>query len=170
MARIQATCSAKLATATALHSLFYILSHKLLFYNNRRLKAAGVLRPLLLPFATTDHFPFTRQSQTWNHVKTSNRYFFLSPHSWAAWCNVEGASMQNINSAKRKIWNYAIPVSDEFESLHRVYCTIFNLTILISSRLLPIESLLLCYLVVIGSDAAVMQVVEGIVRGKNIKL
>lgn len=110
MARIQATCSAKLATATALHSLFYILSHKLLFYNNRRLKAAGVLRPLLLPFATTDHFPFTRQSQTWNHVKTSNRYFFLSPHSWAAWCNVEGASMQNINSAKRKIWNYAIPV------------------------------------------------------------
>lgn len=124
MARIQATCSAKLATATALHSLFYILSHKLLFYNNRRLKAAGVLRPLLLPFATTDHFPFTRQSQTWNHVKTSNRYFFLSPHSWAAWWNVEGASMQNINSAKRKvfdrsknhtnfvgkIWNYAIPV------------------------------------------------------------
>lgn len=110
MARIQATCSAKLATATALHSLFYILSHKLLFYNSRRLKAAGVLRPLLLPFATTDHFPFTRQSQTWNHVKTSNRYFFLSPHSWAAWCNVEGASMQNINSAKRKIWNYAIPV------------------------------------------------------------
>lgn len=60
--------------------------------------------------------------------------------------------------------------SDEFESLHRVYCTIFNLTILISSRLLPIESLLLCYLVVKGSDAAVMQVVEGIVRGKNIKL